>query len=109
MISSHRKNDRAGGGAWILIHESLDFKEWKDLSISKIDSEILSIQITNKSKNIILSSVYRSPYSNLKEFKSFLKSIFDNIRRNNKSLYWAGDFNINYVDYESNMKIRKLC
>ena len=55
MINLHRKNGRAGGGVCIFIHESIDFKERKDLSISKNDSEIISIKITNKTKNIILS------------------------------------------------------
>ena len=70
----------------------LDFKERKDLNISKNHSEIGSIEITNKTKNIILSSVYRPPASSLKELKSCLKPIFDNIRTNNKDLYLVGDF-----------------
>ena len=55
----------------------------KALSISNNDREILSIEFTNKTKSIILSSVYRPSNSSLKEFKSSLKPIFDNIRRNN--------------------------
>ena len=78
----------------IFIHESLEFRERKDLGISTYDSEILSIKITNKTKNIILSSVYRPPESSLKKFESFLKQIFDNIRRNNNDLHLVGDFNI---------------
>ena len=65
MINLHRQNGRAGGGVCIFIHESIDFKERKDLSISKNDSEILSIEITNKTKNIILSSVYMPADSSL--------------------------------------------
>ena len=94
IINLHRQNGRAGGGVCIFIHESIDFKGRKDLSISKNDSEILSIEITNKTKNIILSSVYRPPDS---KFKNPLKPIFDNIRRNNKDLYLVGDFNINVL------------
>ena len=60
MISLHRQNSRAGGGICIFIQESIDFKERKDLSISENDSEI-SIEITNKTKTIILSSIYRPP------------------------------------------------
>ena len=32
-INLHRQNGRAGGGVCIFIHESIDFKERKDLSI----------------------------------------------------------------------------
>ena len=50
MIHLHRQNGRAGGGVCIFIHELIDIKERKDLSISKNDSEILSVEITNKTK-----------------------------------------------------------
>ena len=96
MINLHRQNVRAGGRVSLFIHKSIDFKERKDLTISKNDSETLSIEITNKTRNIILSSVYRPLNSSLKrEFKNSLKPIFDNILRNKKDLYLAGDFNIN--------------
>ena len=60
---------------------------------------MLSIEIANKTKNIIFSSFYRLPDSTLKELKNYLKPIFDNIQRNNKDLYLVGDFNINVLDY----------
>ena len=75
MINLHRQNGQAGGGVCIFIHESINFKEIKNLSISKNDSKILAIKITNKTKNIILSSVYRPPDSSPKEFQSSLKPI----------------------------------
>ena len=108
MINLHRQNGRAGGGVCIFTHESIDFKERKDLSISKNDSEILSIEITNQTKNI-LSSAYIPPDSSLKWFKSSLKPIFDNICRNNISLfslYLVGDFN--FLDYENNVKVKNV-
>ena len=86
----------------------IDFKERKYLSISKNDSEIFSIEITNKTKNIILSSVYRPPDYSLKEFKNPLKPIFDNICRNSKDLYLVGDFNINVLGYENNVKVKNF-
>ena len=58
MINLHRQNYRARG-------LRIDSKERKDLSISKNDSEILSSEITNKTKNIILSSVYMPADSSL--------------------------------------------
>ena len=76
---------------------------------SFFDGEILSIEITNQTKNIILSSVDRPPDSILKDFKSSLKLIFDKIRRNNKNLYLVGDFNINVRDYENNVKVKDFC
>ena len=37
---------------------------------------------------------------------SSLKTIFDDIRRNNKDRYLVGDFNINVLDYENNVKVK---
>ena len=62
------------------------FKERKDSSFSNNDSILKLI----KQKNI-LSSVHRPHNSSLTEFKRSFKPIFDNICRNNKDLYLAGD------------------
>ena len=78
MVNLYRQNERAGGSVWIFIHESIDIKEGKDLSISKNEIEILSIEILTKQETsflvqsigLILNSVYRSPNSSLKEFKN---------------------------------------
>ena len=96
MINLYRQIGRAGGGVCIFIHESIDFKERRGLINSKNDCEIRSNKITNKTKNIILRSVYGPLNSSLKELKSSLKPIFDNIRRNNKKLYLVGGFNITF-------------
>ena len=104
MINLYQQNGRSEEGVCIFIHESLDFKERKDLNISKNYSEIGSIEITNKTKNIILSSVYRPHASSLKELKSCFKPIFDNIRTNNKDLYLVGDFNINVLTIKVKMQ-----
>ena len=108
MINPYRQIGRTGGGVCIFIHESIDLKERRELSNSKNDSEIRSKEITNKTKNIILSSVYELPNSSLKELKSSLKPIFDNIRRNNKKLYLVWGFNINVLDYENNVKVNNF-
>ena len=107
MINLHRQNNRAGGGVCIFIHESIDFKERKDLRISKNDSGILSIEITKKTKNIILCSVSTAPDSSLKEFKSSLNPNFNNIRINNKDLYLVGDFKV--LEYENSVKVKNFC
>ena len=106
MIHLNRNNGRIGGGVCIYIHESIAFKERKDLSISNNESEVLSIEIINTTKNVVLSSVYRPPDSSIKEFKTSLKPIFDDIQKSNKDLYLVGDFNINVLDYQNNTKVK---
>ena len=66
----------------------------------------ISIEIIDKTKNVILSSVYRPPDFSLNEFKNSLKPIFDNTCRNNKDLYLVGDFNINVLDNENNVRVK---
>ena len=105
MINLHRQNVRAGGGVSLFIHKLIDFKDRKDLIISKNDSETLSIEITNKARNMVLSSVYGPLDSSLREFKNRLKPIFDNIRRSIKDLYLVVDFNINLLECENNVKV----
>ena len=54
-----RKN-RKGGGVCVFIHENLSFKLREDLSINSDAIQSLSIEISStKSKNIILSTIYR--------------------------------------------------
>ena len=65
MINLYQQNDWAEEGLYAFIHETIDFKERKGLSISKNDSEKLSIEITNKTKYINLS-VYRPPDCSVK-------------------------------------------
>ena len=107
MINLHQQNGRTRGGVLIFIDKSVDFKERKDLHNSNNDSEILSIEFPNKTKSVIFSSAYRLPDSSLKEFESSLKSIFDNIRRNNRGLFLVGDSGLNGLDYENNVKVKK--
>ena len=76
MINLNQQNSRAGRGVCVFIHELKDFKKRKDLSISNNDSEILSTKITNKTKKIILNSVYTPPDYSLKKFKKLFKTNF---------------------------------
>ena len=55
MINLHWQNGHARVDVCVFIHESKDFKERKDLSISENDSEITTIEINSKTNNILLS------------------------------------------------------
>ena len=101
IINLHQQNGRIGRGVYIFIHESVDFKERKNLSSSNNDREILSIEITDKTKTSCLVQF-------IGQLKNTLKLIFDNICRNNKDLFLVGDFNINVLDYENSAKVKKF-
>ena len=79
VIHQHRspshKNGRAGGIS-MYIHDSLNFKSRKDLDINTKNVESLSIELVSKnSKNNVVSTIYRPPGGDFKDFNNFLKYI----------------------------------
>ena len=81
----HIKKSGKGGGVCIFIHDSLDYKVRKDLSINCDAIESLSIEICKrKTKNTIFNVVCRPPNANL----------FSKSSKNLKNMILAGDFNI---------------
>ena len=58
----------------------------------------LSIEISStKSKNIILSTIYRSPNGD---------TYFSKNSKNLKNIVLAGDSNINFLDFETNKNVQ---
>ena len=99
-----RKSGR-GGGVCIFIHESLDYKVRKDLSINCDAIESLSIEICKgKTRPTIFNAVYRPPNGDTKISEPFCKDLFSKNSKNLKNMVLAGDFIINALDYEQNKK-----
>ena len=103
-----RKSGR-GGGVCIFIHESLDYKVRKDLSVNCDAIESLSIEICKgKTRNTIFNAVYRPPNGDTKISEQFCKDLFSKNSKNLKNMIIAGDFNINALDYEQNIKVQSF-
>ena len=97
-----------GGGSCIFIHESLCYKLRKNLRINSEATEPLSIEISNKKvSNLIFNAIYRPPTEDIKVFEQFCKDIFTK-NQNMKHMMFAGDFNINLLDYEYNRKVESF-
>ena len=78
----------------MFIHESLDYKVRKDLSV-KYDRS-LSIEICNRTtRNTIFNVVYRPPNEDAKISELFYKDLFSKNSKNLKNMILAGYFNIN--------------
>ena len=60
---SHNRADKRGGGVAILVHNSLKFKERKDLNQHCKDNfECIFIKLINQAKkSFIIGSIYRPP------------------------------------------------
>ena len=103
-----RKN-RKGGGIAIFVRNSLLYKIRDDLSINCDDIESLSIEIVNNhTKDIIINVVYRPPDGDLSISETFFRKILSENTNANKTLFLAGDFNINVLDYENNKKVQNF-
>ena len=102
------RNSRKGGGLSIFTYESLCYKLRKDLSINSEAIESLSIEISNKkASNLIFNAIYRPPAGDIKVFEQFCKDIFSK-NQNMKHMMFAGDFNMNLLDYEYNGKAKSF-
>ena len=98
------RNSRKGGALYIFIHESLCYKLRKDLSVNSEAIESLSIEIFNKkASNLVFNVICRPPTGDTKIFEQFCKDTFSK----NQNMF-AGDFNINVLDYEYNRKVKSF-
>ena len=57
--------------------------------------------------NLIFSAIYRPPAGDIKVFEQFCKDIFSR-NQNMKHMMFAGDFNVNVLDYEYNGKVKSF-
>ena len=96
-------------GTVTFIRDSLLYKLRNDLSINCEDIESLSIEIMNsQTRNIIFNVVYRPPDGDLNVCETFFKKILSDSTTINKTLFLAGDFNINLLDFETNKKVQSF-
>ena len=106
MIHQVRNSCREGG-LCIFIYESLCYKLRKDLSINAEAIESLSMEISDKkARNLIFNAICRSPTGSIKIFEQFCKDIFSK-NQNMKHMMFAGDFNMNMLNYEYNRKVKR--
>ena len=84
----------------LLIH--LSYKYRSDLNIyKKNELESTFIKTVNpKKSNIVVGVIYRHPSMNLTDFNcNYLKTLLENITKEQKSIFLLGDFNVNLLNY----------
>ena len=97
-------------GSGFFIRKRVNFKESEDLSKYNSNTEICSIETENKnSKNLfqIISGAYKAPQAYFKLFKTEFKEIVSKLSPSSKSNFFAGDININSLDYSTNRIVRQ--
>ena len=106
VLHQTRKNHK-GGGVCDFVHEILNFKLREDQSINCDAIQSLSTEIScTKSKNIILNTIYRPPNGDIKQCENRFKDVFSKNGKNLKNIVLAGDFNINFLDFETNKNVQ---
>ena len=103
------RKSRQGGGIVIFICDSLLYKLRNDLSINCEDIESLSIEILNSQTRNIFNVISRPPNGDLNVCETFFKKILSDSSTVNKTFFLAGDFNINFLDFETNKKVQSFC
>ena len=105
----HQTKNRKGGEVCVFVHENLSFKLREDLSINCDAIQSLSIEISStKSKNIILNTIYRPPNGDMKQCETYFKDVFSKNGKNLKNIVLAGDFNIDFLDFETNKNVQDV-
>ena len=96
-------------GSVFFIRKGINFKVREDLRKCNSNAKIISVKNENKnSKNLIGSSVYKAPCADIKLFKTDFKEIVPKVSPSSKSIFIAGDININSLDYSTNSIVKQF-
>ena len=68
---------------------------------------MLKVQIVSQ-KNFIGTGIYRSSKGDIQVFKNYCKDFLKKKGASSKTVFIAGDFNINSFDYDNNVSVRNF-
>ena len=93
------RDNKLGGGVSIYVKDNILYEEKKDLYIDLKGVDSLSIEIPKKEfntdKDIIITTIYRPPDINIRDFILKLNDFLHKIYQTNKYAFFVGDFNVN--------------
>lgn len=92
------RRNKGGGGVALYVDKSLKFNVVKKMTMV-IDNvlECITVEICKeKSKNVIISCIYRAPGSSIETFKDWIEETFIEIAH--KKVFICGDFNIDLLN-----------
>ncbi|XP_065642226.1 uncharacterized protein LOC136073884 [Hydra vulgaris] len=98
IFSKKRSVNKRGEGIVIYIQNDLNTKLRNDLSNSDGNIEVLTMEVTNASKNFLVSTCYRPPDGDTCKFSNYMKYLITK-NREQKKLFIIGDININILKY----------
>ena len=90
------------GGVGFLIRNEFECNQRIDLSLVKNEFEILWIEVQNDDQsNMLCGIVYRHLSGGVNIFQDYMNNIIDKIHRKNKYCIILGDFNLDFLYFES--------
>ena len=96
------RDNKLGGGVSIYVKDNILYEEKKDLYIDLKGVDSLSIEIPKKEfntdKDIIITTIYRPPDINIRDFILKLNDFLHKIYQTNKYAFFVGDFNVNTME-----------
>ena len=99
------------GGCGFFVANSLKFKPRTDFDAKVVNTnsefEASWIEIVNeKQKNVLLGCIYRHPRNTDDDFIIYMQSILEKVKKENKLLVIAGDFNLNLLKHDTDDRIK---
>ena len=94
--------ESTAGGTYLYIANHLPYKLHNDLNLYKanqLESTFIEI-INSKKSNIIVGCLYKHSVMDITDFnKNYLNSLLDKISKENKQVFFLGDFSIDLLNY----------
>lgn len=94
----NNRQNKGGGGVAIYVDKTLNFKVLENMTVV-VDNllECITIELyVEKSKNVIISCIYRAPGSSIEQFKDWMECMFT--KKSYKNIFICGDFNIDLLN-----------
>ena len=117
-LSIPRRKSCKGGGLATYINttvcdeDEIEVFEPRNVDLQSFDCELMFVRLNRHkkvNKSIILGNVYRSPSREPEKFIQYLEEMFVALHRHrHKHIVFAGDFNINLLNYETDIYSQKL-
>ena len=96
-------SDKQIGGAGMFINNNLNFNKIEDYNIKLQNCEDIWISLKLQHKTIIITTIYRHPSYNFKDFQEKLLNNIQILNNQNKMFILSGDININLLSDNCNI------
>lgn len=97
------RSDKSGGGVALYVKEEMGSKIRSDLSGAHPHYESISVELSLSNKKLVVGCVYRAPNNDSTSFCENFELQLQTLSRENKDIYIIGDFNLNLLNYNSDL------